>query len=554
MNTKPIILTSCLFLALPGVSFSQEVSQEIKNDSKCRCCEVGRFYAPWLKDLAKPKMREFLGNAELKITTKSEKAQAYFNQGLNCLHGFWEVEAYRYFLAAVEEDPDCAMAYWGICMSLPGKINEAQEERDAAFKQAVELSKDVSEHEKLYISMLSSLLTSGSKTACVSLAEIIEKFPTDLNAVGLYAYWNQRGYTTKGEPKEKTKESIKLLESGLEKSPDHVGLIHYYVHVLEQGPEFLKALPHVKKLTSKGKDISHLLHMPGHIYFLAGDYTSASTAFKQCYDSERNYFTTEKLTPSDLPNYSHNLHFWAKNEAERGNYTEALRIAQVLKTSLTESKRENITNSQNDYILATLEAYVHMRFREYSKASKLLDFTLYGEETSLRYYVKFLRHYCDLKAEMNGAGDWNRVFELSEEMEVTMEKFQKSRGKIKTAAREDVRAATIMNIYNEAAKVWMFNVDKKEKMDLSLADILLEKEAEMFYTEPPMLVSPMAEELGWLCLKFGENEKAISYFEKALKKRPKSGHIYSGMLKAYEKLGKPAKIAEYQKLLETAWK
>ena len=95
----------------------------------CRCCDLGRIYAPYLKKLPTPKKRDNIGNSHLKITTKSETAQEWFDQGLNLLHSFWEFEAYRCFLQAAKEDPDCAMAYWGICMSLPGKNAESTVER-----------------------------------------------------------------------------------------------------------------------------------------------------------------------------------------------------------------------------------------------------------------------------------------------------------------------------------------------------------------------------------------------------------------------------------------
>ena len=166
MKLQTIILSS---LIVGSVSLSAQQLSE----ATCRCCSLDRFYSPWMKDLPRPKMRQFLGNAQLKITTKSEKAQAYFNQGLNCLHGFWEFEAYRYFLAAVEEDPECAMAYWGLCMSIPGKIVEAKEERKLALKKATELATAVSEHEKLYIESLELLLLQGAKSATTKLEKII---------------------------------------------------------------------------------------------------------------------------------------------------------------------------------------------------------------------------------------------------------------------------------------------------------------------------------------------------------------------------------------------
>ena len=65
------------------------------------------------RDLPPPPLMQGIGDASMKITTKSDAAQQYFNQGLRLLHCFWDFEAYRAFKEAARQDPDAAMAYWG---------------------------------------------------------------------------------------------------------------------------------------------------------------------------------------------------------------------------------------------------------------------------------------------------------------------------------------------------------------------------------------------------------------------------------------------------------
>lgn len=64
-----------------------------------------------------------LGSYKHKITTDSEKAQRYFNQGLAFYHGFNHGEAVRSFQAVAEADPKCAMAHWGIALASGPHIN-----------------------------------------------------------------------------------------------------------------------------------------------------------------------------------------------------------------------------------------------------------------------------------------------------------------------------------------------------------------------------------------------------------------------------------------------
>ena len=55
-----------------------------------------------------------LGSYTRPITTSSVDAQRWFDRGLIWCYGFNHEEAERCFERALEYDPECAMAYWGI--------------------------------------------------------------------------------------------------------------------------------------------------------------------------------------------------------------------------------------------------------------------------------------------------------------------------------------------------------------------------------------------------------------------------------------------------------
>ena len=44
--------------------------------------------------------------------------QKPFERGVALLHSFWYLESVKAFTAVTQADPDCAMGYWGIAMSL----------------------------------------------------------------------------------------------------------------------------------------------------------------------------------------------------------------------------------------------------------------------------------------------------------------------------------------------------------------------------------------------------------------------------------------------------
>src|SRR5690349_15983583 len=73
-----------------------------------------------------------LGSYSRTVTTSSAEAQIWFDRGLNWCYGFNHEEAIRCFQHAVDADPDCAMAYWGISYAWGPNYNKKWEAFDAA--------------------------------------------------------------------------------------------------------------------------------------------------------------------------------------------------------------------------------------------------------------------------------------------------------------------------------------------------------------------------------------------------------------------------------------
>src|SRR5262245_54487238 len=80
-----------------------------------------------------------LGDYHFAITTTSPEAQTYFDQGIRLLYGFNHDEAARYFRRAAELDPQAAMPYWGLALSIGPNYNDTavDENRARATCEAV---------------------------------------------------------------------------------------------------------------------------------------------------------------------------------------------------------------------------------------------------------------------------------------------------------------------------------------------------------------------------------------------------------------------------------
>ncbi len=60
-----------------------------------------------------PLMEEILGDFHFPISSDSELAQAFFDQGMQMMYAFAKLESARSFREAQIADPNCAICFWG---------------------------------------------------------------------------------------------------------------------------------------------------------------------------------------------------------------------------------------------------------------------------------------------------------------------------------------------------------------------------------------------------------------------------------------------------------
>ena len=112
MRRRPVTLLAPflpLILLVPSHGFGQD-------DAHAACAATG-WVPRQILDRPVP-IRPGVGNAHEDVTTSSKEAQAFYDQGLNYLHGYVWIEAARSFTQALRHDPDLAMAHVGLSLSL----------------------------------------------------------------------------------------------------------------------------------------------------------------------------------------------------------------------------------------------------------------------------------------------------------------------------------------------------------------------------------------------------------------------------------------------------
>ncbi|RPI71149.1 MAG: hypothetical protein EHM47_10885, partial [Ignavibacteriales bacterium] len=346
-----------------------------------------------------------LGNIQFDITTSSERAQKYFNQGVALTYGFNHAEAFRSFKEVSRLDPDCAMAYWGMAIVLGPNINSEMDGGDIptayeSVQKAIELLDDETDRERDYILALSKRYAEEVKedrseldsAYADAMRELSAKYPDDLDAAAMFAeavmdlhpwdYWLKDG-----TPQPWTNEILVTLESVLKRDPEHMGANHFYIHAVEASKNPHRGLPSAEKLAYVAPGAGHLVHMPAHIYIRVGKYHEGSLANKMAIKSDEEYLSQcyqQGLYP--LAYYPHNYHFlWATATLE-GDSKTALDAAVS-----TSQKPPDSLLSMCGY--QTLQHYsvIHLYgFVTFGKWDEILN---EPEPPGDRYYPRGVWHY-----------------------------------------------------------------------------------------------------------------------------------------------------------------
>jgi tetratricopeptide (TPR) repeat protein len=301
-----------------------------------------------------PPLFDNLGSHHHPITTASEQAQRYFDQGLRLVYAFNHEEAIRSFEAAAHLDSQAAMPYWGIALALGPNINSEMEKKDERraiemVQKARRLADRATPVEQAYIEALVARYVGRKGVKRKGLDEayakamrsVAQRFPEDDDAATLFAealmdlrpwdFWKPDG-----RPQPGTDEIVSTLESVLARNPDHPGACHYYLHAIEASLQPEQALPCAERLPGLMPGAGHLVHMPAHIYMRVGKYHEAAEGNRQAAHVDEQYFASQHPTGEYADGYyRHNLHFLWASLAMEGRNVEAMKVARDVAATIT---------------------------------------------------------------------------------------------------------------------------------------------------------------------------------------------------------------------------
>ncbi len=544
MKTLPFFLLLSFVLGLGWSCQSEPAADDFPGESAEEATLPDKantpFCAPgisldYFKELGPPLRRDSIGNSHLPITTSVPEAQLWFDQGLNMLHAFWHIEAYRAFRQVIALDSSCAMGWWGMAMSQPGFGSDQEwEEWPGYMDRALALRNSCTPFERALIVSCAPLLKGGPDAAAPAFRKLVENYPNEAEVLALAGMMIRQ---TNANPNGPMGEEVKgILQRGLELHPEHTGLLHYYTHILELRPEYARAIPAALKAAEKAPLAPHIQHMPGHLYFQQGDYQKAIEVYKRSNALEEAYHEAEDIPLRSNQQYLHNLHFLTICEAELGHYEAALQLAnRYADIALPDRGERDLGQLLILYNGRLLPAWVHIRYRDWPQARAHLErMHNLGQVLPSNFFIQtYIETLIAFTRGMEAAGqnDFANVRNHLHRMGELMTAFNEQGA----SAEESIRFPVLYQTFDlmQAAYLelegWSDNLDPEKPFFERAWHEAQGLERAIGYTEPPRLMYPVAESLGRLYVHRKEYDRARQAFELALQQRPNSG-VVKGLL------------------------
>lgn len=481
------------------------------------------------------------------IATKNPEAQHFFDQGLTLAYSFNRYESLRSFRKAAELDPSAAMAFLGMALAQGPYINMDGDPSFnlkgacSAVQDGLKLS-NVPEVEQAYLKAASSWCPEYQPDAYVDAArKLAMQYPDDLDAQTLYAdslltrvrwHW----YDGSGSPAPGVAEAETVLQDVIRRWPQHPGANHLFIHSVESSPSPERAVGSAQRLMGIVPWAGHMVHMPGHIWLLLGDWEMAARVNERAAAVDVEYFNATKIIGGTYePYYLHNLHFIAYARSMQGHRAQAVQAAQKLAAS-SEAMIAAMPEMADSFLAVPI--FIYARFGEWDSILKMAQ---PGDNMmasrSAWSYARTLALVA--RGDKTGAKEEQARFEnLRAKLPVDAPWGQNSARNIMHIASEVLAARLSANNTTEAGSHWQKAADLQDHL---------------IYDEPPGWYYPVRESQGACLLHAGKSAEAARVFRDGVRRSPRNGRMLFGLLESLKAQGKMDEADSVKREFDAAW-
>ncbi|WP_419943159.1 tetratricopeptide repeat protein [Candidatus Palauibacter sp.] len=479
-----------------------------------------------------------LGPHTRAVTTESEKAQAYFNEGLLFMYAFGTSIAEESFRASQVEDPQCASCYWGEAWSLAPYLNGGmspgnERSAHAAMQKAREHVSSASEVERALIDAFSVRFEADPDRDRRKLLDtlyaremdkVAARYPDDLDVLTLQAEaWmllRPRRGDVDLEAKD-VKKILPILETVLARNIRHPGACHLYVHLVEASEDPGLAEACSDHLGSQIA-VSHIHHMPTHIYMNIGRWGDAVRGNQQAWHADQK--AEHGGPPGVYP--SHNLHMLLNAAVMDGQSAVAIQAA------------KDLARHRGPWA-----SYIPLTYAAFGRWSEILAGDGPGSDEPMELVAwSFSRGLAYLRlGHIDIAQD-----HLAEIDEVLVEADPSALFRFSPLA--DVVALPRSILAGEILHARGMADEAIEALEAGVA-----KEDGLIYSEPRAWHLPVRHTLGAILLENDRAAEAEQVYRDALQDLPNQGWAWFGFMQALDAQKKTAQAQEARREFDRYW-
>ena len=517
--------------------FGKELAILMKTNHLAGIVALGLIASSALQIYAAPEpLYDGLGSYTRKITTKSPKAQRYFNQGLALLHGFNHAASIRSFQEAANLDPECAMAHWGISLAAGPHINYPllpPPMAELAWKElqlAQQHASKASPVEQALIAALGQRYANPppedrvplDQAYAEAMREVWKQYPKDQD-VGVFfaesmmdlAPWNQ--WTLEGQANPGTEEIVATLDTVLKMNSRHPMANHLYIHAVEASPNPERADVAANRLRKLQPGLAHNVHMPSHIDIRRGRWQEAITQNAEAVRADKRYRAKLGDKPAGLlPFYAaHNQHMLAYAAMMTGQSKLAMQyIRDMVKDLPPDFLKENAVLTES-FMALPLEIMV--RFGKWDD--------VLAEPENYPEYMPFSRafHHAARAIAYAAKRDTENA---RKEQGIFNERAPLMP---KETAIGNNTAEMILPLIARMLEGEILIAENKVEQGTGELRAALEMENRLKYDEPPAWMIPIRHTLGANLMKAGNFAEAEQVYREDLKRLPGNGWSLYGL-------------------------
>lgn len=465
----------------------------------------------------------------------AQNVQKPLERGVAMLHSFWYEEAEKQFVQIEKDDPYCAIARWGVGMSLWHQLwnrpdRPTLEQAGAELKKARGLHATKREHE--YIVALSSFYSHPDRPyqrRVSDYSKAMEKVHRDNlddhEAAAFYALSLLAAEPDHDKSKTYRTKAADVLEKLFAQEPNHPGVAHYLIHTYDRPDMAEKGLPAARKYAQLAPAAPHALHMPAHIFARLGLWQDDIASNVASIDA------TQKETAMHMGGEGHQFHamdFLVYAYLQTGREQDAQKIIDEVRSMPPMHDMYGMGFDPREFALSAFPASYALELHNWQQASELKPAE--GASDSVRSVT--------FTARAMGAGRLNNPEQVKKEV-AELEAIQKKLEPNKKKDEGEYQGVTDDLV---VARAWLaFSQGHPDEAIKGLKTIADKEQGEAESSQG----IPAHEMIGDMLLASNKPGDALEEYETTLKTNPGRFNSLYGAAQAASASGKTDKAKDY---------